>query len=620
MNTIVTVKIAGKSLQGVQFHGVRISQQLFFSNDIRLEIGFQGKLAGDLYKKATNEWLGDILDITIEDKIDSSIKALYKAIITRVELLQHSVILYAMSEDFLLGFEKKYQSFADKDGNALSKELTQSLKARKIISSPKTIPYKYFQQNSESDFDALCRIARYDGMLFFFDGENFVYDALLNGTNTIQLQLDNISDLSLNCQLGFTKAEGYPYNFAKHTMPSDFHTESTPYSPPSHTLLQNTYARAKKFNLKRQTFHATVINKKEFEKVLHYDQAAAAGSMAVLSARINHPSVKIGMAIQCADAPLLQQTMVVTELNAVFEGNEYYALIKAVPQKSYLQPPYADTFEKNGFPQHAVVVDNKDPESLGRVQIEYKWKTGYGASAQNPWARIVHTGAGKTKNGIQYGTHYIPRIGDHVLVACENGDPSQPIIIGALYHSESKPDVKTSNGSEEVLLVRTPQQSTIRVLDKQGEEEIIIAMRDNKNIIRLELKQPKITVESIDGTIHVHSKTIELHADETIEMKAKNIRMETRQDLTTTSKGNQKHSITGNSEKNVQGNDTEKVQGNKTSESMGNHSLKSQTNVEVKAGAAMTVSGTAAVKIESAMIQSSASATNIIKGAMVMIN
>ena len=71
-------------------------------------------------------------------------------------------------------------------------------------------------------------------------------------------------------------------------------------------------------------------------------------------------------------------------------------------------------------------------------------------------------------------------------------------------------------------------------------------MKDDKNLIRLELKEPKITIESIDGTILVHSKTIQLKADDKIELKAKSIEMSTQQDFKVEAKGNANVEATGN--------------------------------------------------------------------------
>lgn len=627
MDIYIEAKINGKS-PGLKLNRMTIDSSVFNPCVIRLELNFQQKEAQNVYNKALDSWLGETLDVAVVDRVLAESKATYKGIITALDMKEFTIEIIAQSEDAMLGWVKRHRSFAEMDGNGVVKKLLESLKIKKIVPAGKSVFYKYAQQNNESDIEFLGRIARYDGALYYHDGDTFNYDTAMKGETLVTLTLDQISNISLNCHLGAVKAEGYPYNFAKHTEAVNFRTQSSPITPPAHALINKVYTKSKSFEALRELYHETVINKKEFEPLLGYTQGSEATNMARIIGETSLPTVKLGKSIQCSQMHLLSESVVIVGFRATFDGNEYHGYFEAVPKNSYLLPPVSDRFSDAGFPQDAVVMDNKDPDKLGRVQIQYKWKVGYGNDAQNPWARIVHTGAGKTQNGVQYGTHYIPRIGDHVLVACENGDISQPIILGALYHSETKPDVKTDNGTEEVLVVRTPRQSTVRVLDKEGEEEIVISMKDSKNLIRLELKQPKITIESIDGDILVHAKNISVNADETIAMNAKNITLKTKEDIKSTSEGNQKHSVKGNYTKEVAGNDEEKVQGNKKANVGGNHEdsasgnrkITGGANVEASAGAEMKVTGGVKASIQSAMVESSASATNTIKGAMVMIN
>jgi hypothetical protein len=162
----------------------------------------------------------------------------------------------------------------------------------------------------------------------------------------------------------------------------------------------------------------------------------------------------------------------------------------------------------------------------------------------------------------------------------------------------------TENGTEEVLVVRTPNESTIRVIDKKGDEEIVVSMRDNKNIIRLELKQPKITVESVGGTIVVHGKTIEIKADEKLAMTSKEVEI--------TAQENMKVSVTKDLAQTVGGKSTETVTGKKE--------ITSGSDLVEKATGTVDVQGSVAVKLKGAQVESAATGTNTIKGATVMIN
>lgn len=78
-----------------------------------------------------------------------------------------------------------------------------------------------------------------------------------------------------------------------------------------------------------------------------------------------------------------------------------------------------------------IVTDNKDPDSLGRVKVNYPWLTEEHTSY---WARTASQmgGAGR-------GMFNIPEIDDEVLVAFEHGDIHRPYVIGQLWNGKDRP-------------------------------------------------------------------------------------------------------------------------------------------------------------------------------------
>jgi len=265
----------------------------------------------------------------------------------------------------------------------------------------------------------------------------------------------------------------------------------------------------------------------------------------------------------------------------------YSAFFKGAVKDAVMRKLATDEREYMGLLQPAEVMDNKDPENIGRVQIRYLWDTEGNAHA---WARVLTPFAGS-----DHGAHFTPRIDDQVLVGCEHGNPSLPIVIGSLYHSDNKPDFQTENGTEEVLVAKTASGSEIRVVEKQGSEQILITMPNGENLLRMEHKGPKIFIESSNGTVEVHAKTIQIKADDKIEIKADNKIEMSAKDI----------SISATSKAEIEGQDIEATAGNKLS-------LAGSSSAELKSTATVKVSGT--------QVESSAAATNVIKGAMVQIN
>lgn len=89
--------------------------------------------------------------------------------------------------------------------------------------------------------------------------------------------------------------------------------------------------------------------------------------------------------------------------------------------------------------QSAIVTGPKGGEEihcdeLGRVKVQFIWdRDGVYDDSSSCWVRVSHDWA-----GTGFGTQYIPRVGQEVLVAFLEGDPDLPIIVGRNYNGINK--------------------------------------------------------------------------------------------------------------------------------------------------------------------------------------
>jgi type VI secretion system secreted protein VgrG len=139
--------------------------------------------------------------------------------------------------------------------------------------------------------------------------------------------------------------------------------------------------------------------------------------------------------------------------------------------------------------QTAVVVGPAGEEiftdKYGRVKVQFRWdRQGKNDGDSSCWVRVGTPWAGK-----QWGIIHIPRIGQEVMVAFEEGDPDQPIIVGSVYNAEQMPpytlpDNKTQSGvKSRSSLEGTPDNfNEIRFEDKKGEEQLYIHAEKNQDI------------------------------------------------------------------------------------------------------------------------------------------
>jgi type VI secretion system secreted protein VgrG len=239
---------------------------------------------------------------------------------------------------------------------------------------------------------------------------------------------------------------------------------------------------------------------------------------------------------------------------------------KAVPYE-LKQPPYTNPdIMVFAEPHSAVVKDNADPESMGRIRAELFWQRG--DKLDTPWMRIVTPYAGENK-----GFHFIPEIGEEVLIGFEGGNPERPYVIGSFYNGKAKPDQRWQTSDNDYKSIRTRSGHTIEMIDKLGSEEIKIydGLPDNSNY--------SITLAS-------HSKKILIESKGDLEIKADNIRISATQNLEF-----QANNIKGSADSNVDINATMKM------------SLDGGTQLEQKASAKAMVNGGAQLELAGGMVK-----------------
>jgi type VI secretion system secreted protein VgrG len=90
--------------------------------------------------------------------------------------------------------------------------------------------------------------------------------------------------------------------------------------------------------------------------------------------------------------------------------------------------------------QTATVVGRPGDEEIftdkyGRIKVMFHWdREQKNDPSSSAWLRVA-----KDLAGNKWGTMYIPRVGQEVLVAFLHGDPDQPVAVGSAYNAETMP-------------------------------------------------------------------------------------------------------------------------------------------------------------------------------------
>ena len=230
------------------------------------------------------------------------------------------------------------------------------------------------------------------------------------------------------------------------------------------------------------------------------------------------------------------------------------------------------------------------PDKYGRVKVKFRWDRDEKKDAKSScWVRVTTMWAGK-----QWGMVHIPRIGQEVVVAFEEGDPDQPLIVGSVYNFDQMPpyklpDNKTQSGlkSRSSKNASTTNFNELRFEDKKDSEQIYVHAEKNFDGVVENNETRKVGFEKKDKgdqTIEIFnnqvlkvgcskasdgSQTIDVYKDrtETVETGNETVTIKKGNRSINVDTGNDTHTIKkGNRSVNVDtGNDTHVVKtGNRT--------------------------------------------------------
>ncbi len=404
----------------------------------------------------------------------------FKGIITNIRLDRtyagdSLVIFSGYSPTYLLEDGISTKSYEEKGITGIVNEIFNAYPANLLnpVVAPKyakTIPYVV--RYKETNYQFLSRIAALYGEWFYYDGRSVVFGALPNSSN-IELTLgkDLMSfDYGVELRPSNSAYQGYKYE--------------------ENRVLKNS---TKSFTLpgldthgkKAQEVSDKIFPNEQVNPIRHYtkDDAhikylAEAKKSAILSdaTSLKGQSYNAGVVVGgriglnafnkvgSKNVPGFIGRFRVTSVTHELDANKDYTnrfeaipvAITAPPINKNVQIPEAES-------QVAVVIDNHDPEGLGRIRAQFKWQD---SNEMTPWIRVLTSSASGGR-----GMYFIPEIGDEAYIDFDQGNPDRPYVTGTLFHGKAKP-IWGSAGNDTKAL-RTRSGSRVELNDADGSVNII---------------------------------------------------------------------------------------------------------------------------------------------------
>ena len=168
-----------------------------------------------------------------------------------------------------------------------------------------------------------------------------------------------------------------------------------------------------------------------------------------------------------------------------------------------------------------IVVDNKDPDKMNRVLVQYPVDSG--EQVNSSWVRMCMPMAGNSR-----GMVMLPEIGTEVVLAFAYRSMS-PYVLGAVYNGgdDTPEPYKNDDGNNDKRVFWSRNDHMVIFDDTSGAEKVEIAAKAGG---RLDVKSGPIyqSADAVEKTLTTYSdKHIIIEAKETISIKCKDFKLET---------------------------------------------------------------------------------------------
>ncbi|MBR2400231.1 MAG: hypothetical protein IKB03_00550 [Tidjanibacter sp.] len=388
----------------------------------------------------------------------------------------------------------------------------------------------YCVQYNETNYQFLCRLAQRYGEWMYHSGEKLVFGKLPVG-QSVKLMYPSqdipVYNIDMKMQHVAFNHIASSYNSYSANQKEGLEEMQRKYNDLSECVFnasQDNYIKNTLQNL-HSGGYADEDGREQILAISTKTQARGEkASMLTYSGETYCSKIKIGGVLIIEDnyidhsshkkSPVVQDEILITELLHYFSKDKVYSnVFKGLPIGCDY-PPYFNTDVYPVAPScRAKVVDNEDPNDLGRVRVQFDWQAMLDDNMITPWIRMSQPYAGGGK-----GFSFIPEVGEEVMIDFEGGNAERPYVKGTLYNGVGNPDgawLANNNGHNKIKAIRTRNGHTIEIHD-EGEDGYI-RIYDN-------LKENYILTFSTDEKLIKLESTgnIELHAKNDIIMRAGN--------------------------------------------------------------------------------------------------
>ena len=531
----------------VHYTRLRIEQSLFTHHSFELEVAFEELEDPDelFFHQSYQEVCGKSITFSFEPVLEKgSFAFAFKGIVTEIALkntsdLVNVFVLKGYSPTILLEDYATRKTFIDQNigqiaNVVLGKYPRNMLRWKVETKHNATLPYVV--QYNETNFAFLSRLAAEYGEWLYYNGKELVMGEPDAG-QSVDFEVNGVQTCNMSIALRPLQFKLGAYDYAQ-----DEHYQSESGSQSVDGLGKfSSFAMDESDKLFGQASERIVSkpmqSQQEIDEAAKTQKAVAANFLVDFRGSGESPDFRVGSVLNVSGVRPKKDGQTkesfgkyrVIEIVHEVDGNgNYQNHFKAIPESAAYPPANPQVVHPVAHSDLGIVVDNEDPESLGRVKVEFLWLSD---SKESAWMRVgyPYTGDGR-------GMLFVPEVGAQVVVAYQDRSPEMPYIATSLYAKHDSEKYTPSDNSLKQILFKGgnmvsfvdepnggKQQITIANIDKEDTASLIISFADNGKI---ELKtQGDIQIEA-QQNLSLKAQNISLEAQASLKLKATEIKAE----------------------------------------------------------------------------------------------
>ncbi|MBL3659082.1 type VI secretion system Vgr family protein [Fulvivirga sediminis] len=482
------------------------------------------KLGDELASESKN-FLGEIITISVSsDEIYSDYGVLeFKGIVVKVNNTkaydsgeEDTVEITAQSASIIADDGPHYASHSEVSLSDILTKTFEGYDASRLetaFNPQNTEALHYSVQQNESAFEYASRLAAQHSEWFYYDGKALVFGTPKASDEVPLTYGHDLKKFSLELN---PSPNNFKY-FTNDYLTDELHEKTSReintgvngYNGFTSQKSGEIYAKETSIYLNSYT-DSTL--KQRFDLQVEKQKKSRELKQVIVKGSSDNPGVYLGQVVAVKNTAAAQGSFRVTKvMHTATENGNYINYFEGVSAEIDIYPESNAMAYPRSESQVATVMDNADPDGLSRVKVQFAWQKPTGE--MTPWLRMVTPHSGGEK-----GFHFIPEVGEEVIVGFEGGNAERPYVMGALYSGTKKPESWKTDANN-IKAIRTRSGHTIELNDTQGEETISIY--DNEgSIIKFDTQQKSLYIQSAEN-LELAAKNLKISAEENIDIFAK---------------------------------------------------------------------------------------------------